>query len=76
MVTPENINLLEKYLFMKHIDVFSIDIDSIDFYVTKAFLDMGFRPKIIVAEYNSVFGPDASITVNYSPDLFKNRVNE
>ena len=60
---------------MKNLDVFSLDIDSIEFYVLSAFLKMGFRPKIIVVEYNSAFGPDKSITVKYSPDFYKKRSN-
>ena len=36
-------------------DVFSIDIDSIDWHVAKAMLEAGFRPKIAVCEYNAGF---------------------
>jgi hypothetical protein len=73
LVTPENISFLSKYELMREHDVFSIDIDSIDYYVAKAFLDAGFRPKIIIAEYNSVFGPERAITVKYDPNLFWDR---
>jgi hypothetical protein len=73
MITPENIQILNQYSNMKNLDVFSIDIDSIDYYVAKSFLDLGFKPKIIVAEYNSVFGPENSITVKYDPEFFKKR---
>lgn len=73
LVTPENITFLNKYNLMKEHDVFSIDIDSIDYYVAKAFLDNGFRPKIIIAEYNSVFGPDKAITVKYEDNFFWDR---
>lgn len=34
-------------------DMFSIDIDSIDWHVAKAMTDAGFRPKIAVCEYNA-----------------------
>lgn len=54
-------------------DVFSLDIDGIDYYVVKAFLDAGFRPKIIVAEYNSCFGPEKSVTIEYRPDIYDER---
>ena len=50
-------------------DVFSLDIDGIDYYVAKALFDKGFRPKIFVVEYNSVFGPDLSLTVKYKDDF-------
>ena len=53
-------------------DVFSLDIDSIDYYIAKMVLEAGFHPKIFVVEYNSAFGPDQSLTVKYSDDF---RVN-
>ena len=73
LITPKNINILQKYLYMRELDVFSIDIDSIDYYVAKAFLELGFEPKIIIAEYNSVFGPEMSLTVEYEEDFFVKR---
>jgi len=47
-------------------DLFSLDIDGIDYYVAKSLFKGGLRPKIVVVEYNSVFGPDLSLTVEYS----------
>lgn len=47
-------------------DVMSLDIDGIDYYVAKALLAEGVRPKIFVVEYNSVFGPNLSKTIKYS----------
>jgi hypothetical protein len=50
-------------------DVFSLDIDSVDYFVARAVLDAGLRPKIIVVEYNSAFGPERAVTVpeSFSP---------
>lgn len=50
-------------------DIFSLDIDGIDYYVANSLMQNGFRPKIFVVEYNSVFGPDQSKTVKYSKDF-------
>jgi len=50
-------------------DVFSLDIDGNDYYVAKSLLDVGFRPKIFVVEYNSVFGPTNSVTIPYRDDF-------
>jgi hypothetical protein len=50
-------------------DVFSLDIDGNDFHIAKALVDSGFRPKIFVVEYNSVFGPDRSLTIEYQEDF-------
>jgi hypothetical protein len=46
-------------------DVFSLDIDGCDYYVVQALLDAGLRPRIIAVEYNSVFGPERSATIEY-----------
>jgi hypothetical protein len=46
-------------------DIFSLDIDSIDYYVMYKFLKDGFRPKIICAEFNPFLGDDP-ITVEYN----------
>ena len=48
-------------------DVFILDIDGIDYYIMEAVLALVKRPKVIVVEYNSAFGPDRAITVPYSP---------
>ena len=48
-------------------DLFSLDIDSIDFHVAAAMMDRSFRPKIVVVEYNSAFGPAQAVTVPYKP---------
>jgi hypothetical protein len=47
-------------------DVFSIDIDGNDYYITKLLLETGLRPKIMVVEYNSAFGTEKSITIPYN----------
>ena len=54
--------IYEKTLY-KNPDVFSIDIDGMDYYITKLLLEKGLRPKIIVVEYNSAFGHERSITI-------------
>ncbi len=51
-------------------DVFSIDIDGNDYYVVETLLKAGLRPKIFVAEYNSVFGPDNSFAMPYRQEIY------
>ncbi len=64
LATPENINfILEKNDFDDKIDLFSIDIDGIDYWVIKELKKN--ISKIFVAEYNPYFGPDLEITVPY-----------
>ena len=50
-------------------DVLSLDIDGIDYYVMERILELNIRPKIIVVEYNSALGPEASVTVQYKDDF-------
>ncbi len=66
-VTKDSISGLKKTSTYLDPDVFSLDIDGIDFYIAQAIFEAGFRPKIFVVEYNSVYGPDRSITIEYDP---------
>jgi hypothetical protein len=68
-VQQENIATLLGLILHKDPDVFSLDIDGNDFHVCKLLLDNGFRPKIIVVEYNSAFGPEKSITIEYEKNF-------
>ena len=68
-VTRENVQELKSLAFYSDPDVFSLDIDGNDYYIAQAILDGGFRPKIFVVEYNSVYGPDRSVTVEYRDDF-------
>jgi len=65
-VTAENVNqLVEDAGFDGDIDLLSIDLDGMDYWIWKA-LDC-VRPRIVVAECNGVWGPYESLTVPYSP---------
>ena len=65
MVNRNNIQDVMKLCPMSDPDLFIIDIDGVDYFVTEAVLALGFRPKIVAVEYNSAFGPDNRITVGY-----------
>lgn len=61
-VNSKNINtILEKNNFNKNIDLFSIDIDGIDYWVVEKLPEK--ISKIFVAEYNPLYGADLEITV-------------
>ncbi|ETD25943.1 hypothetical protein [Helicobacter canis] len=68
-IDKHNIHELLEMCLYKDMDVFCIDIDGNDYYMMKLFLDSGFSPSIIVAEYNSTYGPDKSITIQYRDDF-------
>jgi hypothetical protein len=67
-ITRENINtLLSESKFDEDVGVLSIDLDGMDYYVLEAIT--GFKPRILICEYNPVFGPVRKITVPYEPDF-------
>jgi hypothetical protein len=68
-VTTESVRDIKALAFHNDPDVFSLDIDGNDYYIAKAIFDSGFRPKIFVVEYNSVYGPERSETVEYKSDF-------
>jgi len=71
-VTTENINatvekgLNDLHLQEKTIDLFSLDIDGVDYWIWKA-LDI-VEPRVVVVEYHNVLG-EKSVTVPYKPDF-------
>ena len=67
-VNKNNVNtLIDKHFPNKNIDIFSLDIDGIDYWILKELPDN--LSKIIVAEYNPYFGPDLEVTVPYSDNF-------
>jgi len=68
-VNEETVDKILSQADHKNPDFFSVDIDSIDYYIVKLLLEKGLRPKVIVVEYNSAFGPDRSLTIPYKPDF-------
>jgi hypothetical protein len=61
-VNSENINLiLKNNNFLNDLDLFSLDIDGIDYWVIDSLPEK--ISKIFIAEYNPFFGPDLEITV-------------
>lgn len=68
-VTRESIPALKALAWHDDPDVLSLDIDGVDYHVAEALLDGGFRPRIVLVEYNAAFGPERSLTVPYRPDF-------
>jgi hypothetical protein len=61
-VTPETINqILERYGCTGDVDFMSIDIDSADYWLLDALRVCS--PRVLVMEYNALFGPDRSLTL-------------
>jgi hypothetical protein len=64
MVTRDNVNeLLTKSGFDRDLGILSIDVDGVDYWLLEAVT--AFEPRIIIMEYNALFGPERAITVPY-----------
>lgn len=67
-VTTENINeLFESNGISGEIDLLNIDIDGNDYWIWECIEKV--NPRVVVLEYNSSFGPKASLTVPYKADF-------
>jgi hypothetical protein len=65
-ITKENINeLLLRSAFDEDIGILSIDIDGNDYHVLEAIST--FKPRILICEYNAVFGATRKISIPYDP---------
>jgi hypothetical protein len=68
MVTRENINrTIERAGISGDIGLLSIDIDGVDYWIWEAIEIIS--PRIVVCEYNSIFGCKSKVTVPYAPDF-------
>jgi hypothetical protein len=66
MLTRENINdVFTEAGFVGDIGLLSIDVDGVDYWLLDAINVVS--PRILIVEYNSTFGPEASISVPYDP---------
>lgn len=68
-VTLETVDMILCKTAFYDPDVFSLDIDGNDWHIANALFAREFRPKIVVVEYNSAFGPDRSLASKYCDDF-------
>jgi hypothetical protein len=67
-VTRETINgALMNHGFTGELDLLSIDIDGMDYWVWEAITACS--PRVVVIEYNWLFGPQRSITIPYDAEF-------
>jgi hypothetical protein len=65
-ITRDNINeLLRRSDFPEDLGILSVDLDGNDYHVLRAI--EGFQPRILICEYNAVFGAERAISVPYDP---------
>jgi hypothetical protein len=66
IVTPDNINtLLDAHGSTGEVDLLSIDVDSVDYWLLDA-LDAA-SPRVLAMEYNALFGPTRALTLPNRP---------
>jgi len=67
-ITAENVNeLIEQNGLSGEVDLLSIDMDGVDFWIWKAITCI--TPRVVVLEYNNRWGADQSFTVPYASDF-------
>lgn len=67
-ITVENVNsLIKENGFGGDIDLLSLDMDGVDYWIWKA-IDC-INPRVIVLEYNNLLGPNLSVTVPYTAEF-------
>jgi len=67
-ITAENVNeVIGKAGASGNIDLLSLDIDGMDYWVWKA-IDC-IRPRVVVCEAHNVIGPDDALTIPYDPNF-------
>ena len=65
-MTPQSIDaLITEHGFAGEIDLLSIDIDSIDYWLLEAVTACS--PRVLIMEYNALFGPTRSVTLPNAP---------
>jgi hypothetical protein len=69
-VTPKNINaLIEHHGLAGEVDLFSLDIDSFDYWVLEAMTAC--QPRVMILEYNGNFGAERSLSIARDTDMSK-----
>lgn len=71
-ITRDNVNdLLRTNGFEGEIDLLSLDIDGVDYWIWQA-LDV-VQPRVVVVEYQDIIGPEKALTVPYADDFNANK---
>src|SRR5262249_5727343 len=70
-ITAENVNdLIRDHGFAGEIDLFSLDMDGVDYWIWKALECI--RPRVVVAEFSACWGPHQAMTIPYDPQFVAN----
>lgn len=73
-ITAENINdLITQHGFSNEIDLLSLDIDGIDYWIWKSINCI--KPRVVILEYNTYWSPEESMTVPYDIEFKAKIIN-
>lgn len=73
-ITKDNIdNFLKQNCPRTDIELLSIDIDGNDYWIFESLKEM--RPKLIICEFNSLFGNEADISIPYSESFVRSNAH-
>ncbi len=71
-ITRDNINnLISNYTNKEDIGLLSVDIDGNDYWVWEAIETI--KPRVVICEYNSVFGSKEKVTVPYKENFIRSK---
>lgn len=69
-ITRDNINeIISAAGFGGDIGLLSVDIDGNDYWVLNAITCI--KPRIVICEYNNIFGPDEKVSIPYDEKFFR-----
>jgi hypothetical protein len=72
-VTAENIEaLIAESGLADELGILSIDVDGNDYWIWKA---ISAQPRIVIVEYNSLFGSERAVTIPYDPEFVRGRAH-
>lgn len=67
-ITAENVDaLISEHGYVGEVGLLSIDIDGMDYWIWKAI--QGISPRLVLIEFNPVWGPDMSVAVPYNTNF-------
>jgi hypothetical protein len=73
-ITKDNINsIISRHGIAGDVGILSVDIDGNDYWVWEA-IDC-ISPRIVIAEYNALFGPRAAVSVPYDENFRRSRAH-
>lgn len=75
-ITKDNIcNLFKKFDVPIEHDFLCIDMDGVDYWITKAILEGNYRPRVIMVETNVRFEPEESFVLKYDENWIWNGID-